>query len=202
MDIAVLEQVWQDWARRVPALTDDQWTAPTRLPGWRVRDLLAHVAPGPSVLDYLRGPRVAEPLVTDGPDMLRRFNLPGGAAHTMAADVAERARHEAAAGPAAVIEYFLTNGPVMLALLSEAEPAAGIAHPVLGSVSFRAVAEIGVIEATVHLLDLIAAIGGPPPPEAALRRTVEILAAVPPSTAFIEAVTGRGPAEAVVPILR
>ncbi|WP_040816160.1 maleylpyruvate isomerase N-terminal domain-containing protein [Nocardia concava] len=202
MDIAVLEQVWQAWARRVPALTEDEWAAPTRLPGWSVRDLLAHVAPGPSVLDHLRGPHVAEPLVVDGPDMLRRFNLPGGAAHTMAADVAERARQEAVAGPATVIDYFLTNGPVMLALLSEAEPAAGIAHPVLGSVSFRALAEVGVVEATVHLLDLIAAIGGPPPPEAALRRSVEILAAVPPSTAFIEAVTGRGPAEAVVPILR
>jgi hypothetical protein len=70
-----------------------------------------------------------------------------------------------------------------------------------GLVTYLVVTETAVVEATVHLLDLIDTVGGPAVPKAALRITTRILTAVPEPSAFIEAVTGRG-GTGVLPIMR
>ncbi|WP_024800468.1 maleylpyruvate isomerase N-terminal domain-containing protein [Nocardia sp. BMG51109] len=201
VDIEALEPVNRAWGERVAALTPEQWATPTRLPGWTVQDLVAHMAPDAQVLDFLRGEQVESPAVTTAPHWLRTMNEPGGPAHTMADDLAEMAQQAAAVGRETLVGYFADHGPTMLAEFRAAEPAAGLRHPLLGSVSFRAIADTMTVEGTVHLLDLIAAIGGEPVPEAALRRTVEILSAVPDSVTFIEAATGRSKAP-VLPVMR
>jgi hypothetical protein len=60
---------------------------------------------------------------------------------------------------------------------------------------------IGIMEATVHLLDLQDALGQPPHvPADGLAHTAALLAAMAPPMAFIEAATGRGTAE-LFPVL-
>ncbi len=203
MDSTVLRDLFAAWSERVAALTPEEWAAPTRLPGWSVQDLVAHLAPDKRVLELLRGPRVESPAVTSGAQMLRIYNLPGGVAHAAAEQNAERARDAAAVGPETLVGYFVTDGPEVIAEFREADPNAGVAHPdpTIGTVSFGALIQVIIVEATTHLLDLIAAVGGDPAPAAALRRTVEILSTVPEPTAFIEAATGRS-ATPILPVLR
>ncbi|MEV0293156.1 hypothetical protein [Nocardia sp. NPDC050710] len=95
---------------------------------------------------------------------------------------------------ATLLRRFSEGGPASAALMREVDPATVVAHP---RGDLRALAEVAVVDRTVHLLDLIAAVGGPPVPEPALRFTSGVLAAVPDSVAFIEAATGRG----VAPVL-
>lgn len=57
---------------------------------------------------------------------------------------------------------------------------------------------IGILEATVHLLDLQRALGVPP---AGLEHTVGLLAEMTPPVGFIELATGRSEVE-VFPVLR
>ena len=64
----------------------------TRCSPWDVRALVAHLCPNPEMFDMLDGARTDEPpVVSDGADLLRRFNEPGGIAHTAADDLAEQA---------------------------------------------------------------------------------------------------------------
>ncbi len=37
------EEVWHDIAKVCDGLTEEQWNAPTDLPGWSVKDNLAHM---------------------------------------------------------------------------------------------------------------------------------------------------------------
>ncbi|MBO1420358.1 maleylpyruvate isomerase N-terminal domain-containing protein, partial [Streptomyces sp. FH025] len=106
-----------------------------------------------------------------------------------------------AAEPAALIARFGVEGPAALAGLADLPPATVVAHPMLGSVTVGALGEVALMEATVHLLDLIAAVGGPAPAEGALHFTRALLAEVADPVAFIEAATGRG-SEQVLPVVR
>jgi hypothetical protein len=61
---------------------------------------------------------------------------------------------------------------------------------------------IGILEATVHLLDLQRALGAPPElPVAGVEHTVALLAQMAPPVDFIELATGRSTA-ALFPVLR
>ena len=61
---------------------------------------------------------------------------------------------------------------------------------------------IGILEATVHLLDLQRALGVPPDlPAAGVEHTVALLAQMAPPVDFIELATGRSSAT-VFPVLR
>src|SRR5919204_611186 len=63
-------------------------------------------------------------------------------------------------------------------------------------------ASIGILEATVHLLDLQRALGVPPDvPTGGLEHTVELLAGMTPPVDFIELATGRSQATPF-PVLR
>ncbi|MGY2063391.1 maleylpyruvate isomerase N-terminal domain-containing protein, partial [Nocardia gipuzkoensis] len=125
MDSTVLQEIFAAWSERVARLTPEQWAAPTRLPGWTVQDLVAHLAPDKRVLELLRGPRVDSPAVTSGAHMLRIYNEPGGVAHAAAEQNAELAREAAAVGPEALIACFTTDGPEVIAEFRAVDPNAG-----------------------------------------------------------------------------
>ncbi|WP_280696629.1 maleylpyruvate isomerase N-terminal domain-containing protein [Kitasatospora sp. GP82] len=199
----LLATLWRSWAERGAQLRPDEWAGPTRLPGWSVHALFAHVAPDPAMFGQLRGALTEGPAaITGGAEILRVYNQPGGVAHVSAEAVEERARQVAESVPPEVLLVrFAEEGPNALSALADIPADAVIAHPMLGSVTFGALGEVAVMEATVHLLDLIAAVGGPPPPTAALEATRGLLVAVADPIAFIEAATGRTDA-AVLPVLR
>src|ERR671921_507125 len=94
----ILADAWQRWARRCAELTPQQWSTATRCRPWDVRELVAHLCPDPSMFELLTAAATDQPAaVTDGAELLRRFNAPGGVAHTSADDIAERAHTEATA---------------------------------------------------------------------------------------------------------
>ncbi|NKY52431.1 maleylpyruvate isomerase N-terminal domain-containing protein [Nocardia vermiculata] len=191
MDFDLLDDMWRCWGTRTATLTEQEWQTPTRLSGWVVQDLVAHVAPNQAVLDFLRRDPVQNPKVTSGAEMLRRFNAPGGAAIGLAEEIADQARAAATAGPEKLCAQFTEFAPQLVETLRSQDSSAGLDYPLLRSATFGAIGETSLIEATVHYLDLIDAVGGPPPPPAALRATATILAAVADPTEFIEAATGR-----------
>ncbi|MFJ8623001.1 maleylpyruvate isomerase N-terminal domain-containing protein [Kitasatospora sp. NPDC093550] len=200
---ALLAEAWSSWAERGAALDAADWERPTRLPGWTVRDLYAHAAPVPEMFTGLRAAVLVGPAeLATGAAVLRAYNRPGGLAHTAAGEIAETARRTAEeAGPAELIARFGVEGPAGLAATGDLAPGTVVAHPLLGSVTVGALGEVALMEATVHLLDLIAAVGGPPPADGALRATSALLAEVADPVAFIEAATGRG-AATVLPVIR
>ncbi|MER7580241.1 maleylpyruvate isomerase N-terminal domain-containing protein [Kitasatospora sp. NPDC097691] len=200
---ALLAEAWGSWAERGAALGAADWDRATRLPEWTVRDLYAHVAPVPEMFTGLRTAVLDGPAeITTGAGILRAYNRPGGLAHTAAGQVAEAAKQTAvAAGPAELLARFGVEGPAALAALDDLPPGTTVAHPLLGSVTVGALGEVALMEATVHLLDLIAAVGGPPPADAALRATRALLVEVADPVAFIEAASGRS-TEAVLPVIR
>ncbi|MCX4093149.1 maleylpyruvate isomerase N-terminal domain-containing protein [Nocardia sp. alder85J] len=201
MDVDVLERLWRSWGERGVGLSAAEWGRATRLPGWTVQDLFAHVAPDPKVLHFFRGPLVAEPVIAGGAELLRALHAPGGVTRTRADEIAAGARQAAAVGTEVLSRYFTDTGAEAIGVLRAADPALGRHYPQVGSVSVGAIVEAAIVEATVHLLDLIAAVGGTDVPEDGLRRTVQILAAVPDPVVFIESVTGRGEGTPT-PILR
>ncbi|GAA2246508.1 MULTISPECIES: maleylpyruvate isomerase N-terminal domain-containing protein [Kitasatospora] len=199
----LLNALWQSWAERGRQLTPEDWATETRLPGWSVQALFGHVAPDPAMFAQLRDALTEGPaVVTSGAEILRIYNRPGGVAHTAAGTIEEQAREVAeAVSPEQLVRRFAVEAPEAFAELADVPPTAVVAHPILGAVTYGALGEVAVMEATVHLLDLVAAVGGPPPPAAALEATRELLAGVPDPVAFIEAATGRadGP---VLPVMR
>jgi hypothetical protein len=76
-----------------------------------------------------------------------------------------------------------------------------ISYPVVGSTTLAVVAEVALMEAAVHLLDLADAVGGVQPSEEALTATRDLLIAVPDPTAAIEVLTGRADPAAAVPAI-
>ena len=77
-----------------------------------------------------------------------------------------------------------------------------ICYPVVGSTTSAVVAEVALMEATVHLLDMADTVGGVQPSEKALTATRDLLIAVPDPTAAIEVLTGRADPAAAVPAIR
>ncbi|WP_167476122.1 maleylpyruvate isomerase N-terminal domain-containing protein [Nocardia arthritidis] len=203
MDGAVLQEIFEAWSDRLGLLTTQEWAAPTRLPGWMVRDLVAHIVPDERGAELLRSSRVESPAVTSAAQILRIYNMPGGYARANADITAEAARQASAVGPERLVAHFTDNAPKLIAELRGLDPNTGVAHPIsqLGTVSFGALTQYFLVEATVHLLDLLDAVGGDPVPASALSRTAEILSAVPDPVAFIESATGRSNA-AVLPVMR
>ncbi|MFF7453336.1 maleylpyruvate isomerase N-terminal domain-containing protein [Kitasatospora sp. NPDC008115] len=199
----LLAELWAGWAERGAAFDAGQWGRATRLPGWTVRDLYAHVAAAPELFAQVPGAVVDRPAAVDrGSAVLRTYNRPGGLAHTAAGAVADGARETAAAlGPQALVARFAEDGTRVLARLAEFPPDTVVGHPLLDTVTLGALIEVAVVEATVHLLDLTAAVGGPPPPAAALEATRALLAEVADPVEFIEAATGRS-GNAVLPVIR
>lgn len=191
--LTTVEALWSVWAERGHAMTDEQWRLPTRLADWDVRSLYAHAAMWPAALSALieRVPD-AEPVVPTAAALLRYFNTPGGIAHTMRAKTATDARENAAMhGTAQMVEQFAATGPQAIAGARRLGPVVvdyfGALMPLAEAVS------IGIVEATVHLLDLQDALGRPAAevPAEGLTHTVAVLVQMAPPVDLIEAATGR-----------
>jgi hypothetical protein len=140
--------------------------------------------------------------VTDAAEMLRRFNAPDGIAHTSADDIAQRAVIDAAAlTPDDAVTRFTECAEILRNTPMPAETT--ISYPVVGiTTTLAVVAEIALMEATVHLLDLADAVGGVEPSERALAATRDLLIAVPDPVAAIEVLAGRADPAGALPAIR
>jgi uncharacterized protein (TIGR03083 family) len=198
----VLADAWERWARRCSTLTAAEWSTSTRCTGWDVRALLAHVCPDPAMFDALNGALVDGPAaVTDAAEMLRRFNEPNGIAHTTADSLAEQAISNAKAlTPDDAVTRFTKCAEILRA--TEMSRQTVISYPVVGSTTLAVVAEVALMEATVHLLDFAEAVGGVRPSEAALAATRDLLIAVPDPVAAIEVLAGRADPAVAMPAIR
>jgi uncharacterized protein (TIGR03083 family) len=188
-----LDDLWSAWASIGRGLTDADWRRPTRLDDWDVRALWAHAAFWPLAFSMLVG-RVTDAEATHptAAALLADFNGPDGIANTQRHRVADTARTDA--------EQYTTVQ--MVGQFADTGPAAIKAARMLGDVRVdyfgRAIlplseaVAIGVLEATVHLLDLRRALGHDPAvPPAGLALTAQVLADIADPVDFIEAATGR-----------
>jgi uncharacterized protein (TIGR03083 family) len=190
------------WAEHGRAMTDEQWGRPTRLGTWDVRSLYAHAGSWPfaftSLVDRVRD---AEPTHATAAALLRDFNAPDGVAHRLRDWSAARAREDAAKySTAQLVEQFASAGPRAITTARQLGP---VAVDYFGQAILRLdeAVRIGVMEATVHLLDLQCALGQPPNvPADGLAHTTALLAEMAPPVNFIEAATGRSAAD-LFPVL-
>ncbi|MFI5896678.1 maleylpyruvate isomerase N-terminal domain-containing protein [Actinoplanes sp. NPDC051513] len=191
--LTTLDALWSVWAGTGKGLTEADWRRPTRLDGWDLRALWAHSAAWPFGFSILVG------RVTDAPAthataaaLLGEFNVPDGIANTTRDRVADSGREDAEKYTVEqLVDQFATTGPHAIAQARQ-----------LGDVSIdyfgRAVlplgeaVSIGILEATVHLLDVQRALGHEPDvPADGLAHTAEVIAHIAPPVDFIEAATGR-----------
>ncbi|MGV0834639.1 maleylpyruvate isomerase N-terminal domain-containing protein [Mycolicibacterium thermoresistibile] len=200
--VPALADAWDRWAGRCAELTAAQWRTPTRCTPWDVHALTAHLCPDPSMFDTLADARVdGPPAVDDAAEVLRRFNAADGIAHTLADDLADRAVADAQQlSPQTLVARFTDSAARLRDKPHRLETV--IAYPAIGSTTLAVVTELALMEATVHLLDLAAAVGGVTPDAVALRATRDLLIAVPDPTAAVEALAGRTPAASVLPAIR
>lgn len=194
-DVEVLAGLWRSWAGLGRGLEPAQWRAATRLPGWTVRTLFAHVARSVEVLDGALGRPVSEPprcgdareyfavLATWGPEGPRSV---------------DRAARQAATAPVTrLVHRMEVAGPAVLDAVRSAVRGAG--RPVLdspaGPIALPDYVLTRVVEATVHLLDAAAVLPrAPRPSDEALGRTADVLVDLVGADRFVEHATGRSPA--------
>jgi len=190
------------WARHGQAMTDDQWLRPTRLGDWDVRSLYAHAARWPLLFSMLVDRvRDADPTHATAAALLRDINAPNGIAHTSREKVATDGREGAATYTAAqMVEQFAGAGPRSIDTARRLGPVV-VDYFGLALLGLDEAVSIGIIEATVHLLDLQRALGQPPEvPVGGLTHTTAVLVQMLPQLDFIEAATGRSTTD-VFPVL-
>lgn len=198
----VLADAWERWARRCGELTEQQWSTTTRCTGWTVRALVAHACPDPAMFNTFHDAMIDGPAAeTDAAAMLRRFNEPGGIAHTAADSLAEQAVSDAQTlSPDAVVTRFTECARILRTMPMPDDTV--ISYPVVGSTTLAVVAEVALMEATVHLLDLADAVGDVEPSTQALAAARDLLIAVPDPTAAVEVLAGRAAPDNAVPAIR
>lgn len=197
-----LEQTWRVWAELGDSVTEDQWSLPSRCPGWDVAALYAHHSAFIRDMDapFPLTDAAGEPVTAA--EVVRRFNAPDGLATTMAETVADRSVADAAAHTRKeLVDRFSVHGPDALRRLRQAKPTLIVPWPPAVLTVVEAL-RIVLLEATVHLLDVQRALDHPPAvPPAALADTAQLLAETAPAVEFIEAATGRSTLSPL-PVLR
>jgi uncharacterized protein (TIGR03083 family) len=191
--LTTLDALWSVWAKHGKAMPDEQWRRPTRLGGWDVRSLYAHAALWPFLLSMLIDRvRDAEPTHATAAALLRDFNAPDGIAHSTRDKVATDAREAAAKySTAQMVEQFAGTGPRAIATAKRLGPVV-VDYFERALLRLDEAVSIGILEATVHLLDLQRALGQPPDvPVDGLTHTASVLVEMAPPVDFIEAATGR-----------
>jgi uncharacterized protein (TIGR03083 family) len=199
--IDAVEAVWRRWAEVGAGLTDAEWSRPSRCAGWDVAALFAHVGVFPQAVQDPPPADAGEPLTAV--DILRGFNRPSGVAHTMAGQVADHAVALAAqVGPSGLVAFFAEAGPRGIAALRDRPADGRLLWPAAGVTTWGEAVRIVLLESTVHLLDVLDALGrAPDVPGAALREVAHLLAELADPVAFVEAATGRS-ATSPLPVLR
>ncbi|MBM2616595.1 maleylpyruvate isomerase N-terminal domain-containing protein [Actinoplanes sp. LDG1-06] len=191
---ATLGELWAVWASYGSRLSAEQWEAPTRLEPWTVRALFAHTAQWPRWLAYVATQtRDTPPSHPRAADLLRAFNAPDGVATLNRGQTADRAVDDATKLTVEqMTAAFAEVGPPAL------EAAGKLGDTVVnylgtGTMPMPEVLGIGIVEATVHLLDLQRALGETPAvPSEGLAHTARVLAEMASPVEFVEALTGRG----------
>lgn len=191
--LATLEALWEVWAEHGRAMTDEQWQRPTRLGDWDVRSLYAHAGSWPYMLSILIDRvRDTEPTHVTAAALLQDFNAPNGVAHSRRDTVTAGAREDAARySTAQMLEQFAGTGPRAIATARQFGP---VVVDYFGRALLRLdeAVSIGIVEATVHLLDLQRALGQlPDVPVGGLTHTAAVIVQMAPPVDFIEAATGR-----------
>jgi uncharacterized protein (TIGR03083 family) len=189
-DVDLVERLWRRWAEFGHGLAPADWDTATRLTGWSVRTLFAHVARGVGVLHDLVGSPVEGPV--DRADAAEYFTglrgVPGAAKW-----VDQAAREAAEAAPAEMIRWFEVDGPRVLDDVRAAGPL--VVRSPSGNIALADFILTRVVEATVHLLDARHALTGVDHPEpAALGRVTDVLVAIAGPADFIDLATGRSAA--------
>lgn len=197
-----LAGLWSVWSGHGQAMTDEQWEHPTRLGSWDVRSLYAHAASWPFAFTTVVGNvREVPPTHASAAALLRDFNRPDGVAHRLRGRVAADAREAAASyQPAEMIAQFTSAGPQAIGAARQLGP---VVVDYLGytMLPLGEVVSIGIVEATVHLLDLQRALGrSREVPADGLRHTMGVLTEIVPPVDFIEAATGRS-TEPLFPVM-
>lgn len=191
--LTTLDSLWAVWAAIGPGLTDEDWQRPTRLDDWDVRSLWAHSASWPFGFSILVG-RVTDAVPTHATaaDLLAEFNAPGGIANTTRDRVAANAREDAGKYTVEqMVGQFAATGPEAIAVARELGPVV-VDYYGRAVLRIEEAVSIGIVEATVHLLDLQRALGREADiPAAGLTHTATVLAQIAPPVDFIESATGR-----------
>jgi uncharacterized protein (TIGR03083 family) len=200
--LTTLDTLWSAWAEHGRTMTGEQWDRPPRLGGWDVRSLYAHAALWPLLLTgLLDRVRDTEPTHAGAAELLRDFNTPDGVAHRQRDQAAASARDDATKhSTAELVERFADTGPRAIV---RARTLGTVAVDYFGQGILRLdeAVSIGIMEATVHLLDLQRGLGRAPDVSAeGLAHTTALLTEMAPPVDFIEAATGRRPAD-VFPVL-
>ncbi|HEX5995250.1 MAG TPA: maleylpyruvate isomerase N-terminal domain-containing protein [Jiangellales bacterium] len=200
----VCQALVRQWAVLAAAIPRLDLTAPTRLPGWTNRELVAHLAAQPALLARFLAddpPRRAEMSLAD--------NLAGTAALAARIDIA--ARHAADAGRL----DFAGSVERVLPALWDADPTRAVVT-LQGPIDLADYLVTRCIEAVVHGLDLVPPVA-PDPAAAAIaagallrllsHRAPHLVAAAAAldQVIWLEAATGRrdltGPLGRAVPLL-
>jgi hypothetical protein len=188
-----LETLWRNWAEHGRAMTGEHWRRPTRLGDWDVRSLYAHAGSWPVGLSFLVDrERDAEPTHPTAAALLRDFNAPGGVANSKRDRVASGAREDAATYTTGqMVEAFAERGPGAIAAARRLGPVV-VDYFGLAMLRLDEAVSIGIVEATVHLLDLKRALDeAPEVPADGLAHTVGVLVQIPSPVDLVEAATGR-----------
>jgi Mycothiol maleylpyruvate isomerase N-terminal domain len=200
--LTTLDTLWSAWAEHGQAMTDEHWALPTRLGTWDARSLYAHAGSWPfAFLGLVDQVRAAEPTHATAAALLRDFNAPDGAANRFRDWNAASGREDAARySTVQLVERFTGTGPRAIAAARQRGSVTVDYH---GQALLRLdeVVSIGILEATVHLLDLQRALDQPPNvPADGLAHTAALLAELASPVDFIEAATGRSATD-VFPVL-
>ena len=201
--LTTLELLWAAWEQHGQALSAG--AVATTDPAWRL-DRADAVRPRGRMAVWALAPgwqvREAPPTHATAAALLGDFNRPDGIASGQADQVAAGAREDAATYTAAqLIQQFAVAGPWAIATARQLGP---VVVDYFGRALLRLdeAVSIGILEATVHLLDLQRALGVPPDvPAAGVEHTVALLAEMAPPLDFIELATGRS-SVALFPVLR
>lgn len=201
--LTALEETWRRWAEVGTSLTEAQWRTPTRCTGWDVAAVYAHHSITPRDLDAPLPATDAPGDPTTAVTLLRQFNAPGGVAHLAAPAIADRDVQEAARHTRAeLVGRFVTHFPGAVAHLRAGR--SDLIIPWVGVAVLPLVEALRLLlmEATVHLLDVLRALDLPPDlPPAATTDTALLLAEMAPPVDFIEAASGRS-TTSPFPVLR
>ncbi|WFR71693.1 maleylpyruvate isomerase N-terminal domain-containing protein [Prescottella defluvii] len=161
-DRDLLIGLWRMWAKRAAELSDEQWTTETRLPGWTLRDVYVHVTPDVLIAMLAAPAADGDAKVTSAAEMLRVFNADPVAAESLHAQLAEMVRQAATdVDRETLVARFDAELPEAFERLSGLSRDTVIPHPMLESVSLGAFLDMAIMEATIHWLDVVDAVGGP-----------------------------------------
>ena len=183
----LLAECWQYWAERCAALSAEEWTAPTRCAPWDVTTLVDHVAPEPAALEQLGGLAITgEAAITDAAVFLREFDRSGAIAKA----ILPGAPAAGVLDSVALVHRFVDGAGIVLAE-PELPAATVVDHPIVGATTVGVLTTVAIVEATVHYLDLLAAVGGEPLPPTALEYVLAVVMRMSEPAPLLEALTGR-----------